>query len=284
LLVVVAIAAATAQATLVATDLVLRYETAGTGAYTTDGNGKVTSWNDQAGGYNAIDAGESNRPLLATAATPTGKAAVRFDGTDDYLTTGSVADLNGQNLLTAFVVYKHPTAQTGYGYYLNANYSTNPEMWGLAATSSAAYVSGRSGGAWKDTNQATADTSSYHVLTGVWNNTASAVNGYGANALYGFLDGAAFASGPTTGVSDSLETNNWVRLGAAAYGDRLESFINADVAAILVYKNVLDSADRAAVEQYLQATYITGVPEPGSLLILLTGVLGMLAYAWRKRS
>lgn len=68
------------------------------------------------------------------------------------------------------------------------------------------------------------------------------------------------------------------------------------IADVLVYNSVLSSDDvDANVDYFVASYYTTGgdpgvrggggstIPEPGTVVLLATGLLGLLAYAWRKR-
>ena len=54
------------------------------------------------------------------------------------------------------------------------------------------------------------------------------------------------------------------------------------IAEIIVYDRVLTSTESSDVYNYLSNKYMT-TPEPGTLVLLATGLVGLLAYAWRKR-
>ena len=82
------------------------------------GNGTVSKWYDQSG--NGIDATQgtvANQPEIVSSGsvvTENGEPSLSFDGTDDYLFTGSVLDVNGlSNLYFFTVVQTDNTAYSG---------------------------------------------------------------------------------------------------------------------------------------------------------------------------
>ena len=74
------------------------------------GDGAVTTWYDQSGnGNNATNSTESEQPLVVSGGTlveENGKAAIDFDGVDDYLTSASLATtLSSIDFISAFTVF-----------------------------------------------------------------------------------------------------------------------------------------------------------------------------------
>jgi hypothetical protein len=63
-------------------------------------------------------------------------------------------------------------------------------------------------------------------------------------------------------------------------------FLNGRVAEIIVFDHALNTWERNQIGHYLDVKYGIGTsytPEPGALVLLSTGLIGLLAYAWRKR-
>lgn len=81
------------------------------------GDGTVSKWYDQSGnGYNATQTTASNQPQIVSGGsviTENGEPSLSFDGTNDYLFTGSVLDVNGLSNLYFFTVVQ--TDNTVYG-------------------------------------------------------------------------------------------------------------------------------------------------------------------------
>ncbi len=66
----------------------------------------------------------------------------------------------------------------------------------------------------------------------------------------------------------------------AVYGNA--NFLTGDIAEILIYDTALSSTDRQAVEQYLSDKWFTPVPEPSSIVFLLTA-LSFVASTFLRR-
>ena len=84
-------------------------------------------------------------------------------------------------------------------------------------------------------------------------------------------------SGSNSGTRNAESGNFWI--GSRNYNDSGEAF-NGLFSEILIYNNVLSSANRQAVNDYLYYTYL--VPEPSTLFLFFSG--GFVAwFAWRRR-
>ena len=66
-----------------------------------------------------------------------------------------------------------------------------------------------------------------------------------------------------------------------ALGGAYTSMVNLDDGSVLVA--YFDKMGDAPADIRVRTITITGVPEPGALALLATGLLGLLFYAWRKR-
>jgi hypothetical protein len=93
-------------------------------------DGFVTTWYDQSGnGYNATQATAANQPKIVSSGslvTENGKAALDFDGTDDYL-TGSTA---------------YDTQSTGTHFYVASSTATNQRVIDTRGTGAVGAVQG----------------------------------------------------------------------------------------------------------------------------------------------
>jgi hypothetical protein len=93
----------------------------------------------------------------------------------------------------------------------------------------------------------------------VWNTT---LDGFSGTAAAGYAD--------HTGTTWAANYSSLVTLAA---GDTLDFVMNGGIGQD-------QNTDRTCVN--FDAT-ITATPEPASMVILATGLIGLLAYAWRKR-
>ena len=90
------------------------------------------------------------------------------------------------------------------------------------------------------------------------------------------MDGAVvntFASA-TAGFNLLNGTTDTVSLGRAV-GDPEQSINGGKMEDLRVYNTVLSTSDIIAAA--------SSVPEPTTVVLLTTGLLGLLAYAWRRR-
>jgi hypothetical protein len=105
--------------------------------------------------------------------------------------------------------------------------------------------------------------------------------GGGATDTAWYLDGVLQGtfqtdSGPSVDSYLTIGARGWGSLEGANFLDGP----NADIAIVRVYGSALTGGD---VLQNYNADVGRFVPEPGTFALLITGFLGLLAYAWRKR-
>jgi hypothetical protein len=84
-------------------------------------------------------------------------------------------------------------------------------------------------------------------------------------------------------LDTSIDPSFGIGWSSAGYSQDPNGFFQGNIAELLFYNGVLSDADRTAVTSYLSEKYGVATPEPGTCTILVTGLLGLLAYAWRKR-
>ena len=93
-------------------------------------NGYVTTFYDQSGnGNNATNSTESEQPLVVsggTLVTENGKAAIQFDGSDDYLAKIATLTINGDHMISAVHT---PAGGGGYLFSLGYNDPESVLLW-----------------------------------------------------------------------------------------------------------------------------------------------------------
>ena len=224
---------------LPAVGLVAQFETSGT--VTLGAGNTVTGWMDGSGKGNHLAA--AGNPTLHAGATPTGAAAVAFDGTGDLLqrvnatapltglpsgganrTIFLVVDYVNPEGVTSGVVYGDGAANEAFGLVADKNNKLMVQGWGTGNDFSAS-ADGVAGG--------------FLVQSVVLQN----------NVTSHYRNGVLIDSDAHVFNTDLKK----LVLGAEIKGlgeSQLE------VAAALVYDRALDATERAQVESYLQQKYI----------------------------
>src|SRR3972149_237298 len=197
------------------------------GAGLADGD-PVGTWTDQNGVMHATQATAANKPTYKTAIL-NGLPIVRFDGVDDQLTTPSYP-VALPYPYTVLIVFKNTIFKD---YNVICNDLTTHNAQGLHGNSANIYLYNGSAALVGIT------TSAFKLLYIEWN---------GANSKYA-VNGAAL-SGPVD-PGTLRPTLSGLSIGAETFFYPLAG----DIAEVLVYNSALSTANKAALETYLNSKW-----------------------------
>ena len=197
----------------------------------------VSQWDDKSGNARHVSQGTAaNRPTT-NVATQNGRNVIRFDGTNDILSTSSSWAMGSD--YTWFVVFKVPTTATRY--ILNFDETPGGSDHAIISQWSSRPIEHFIGGSYGARYQiGTGSTSGWNVVTHV----------RAAQSHTSFLNGSASGSGTSTAMPAWTATT---RVG----GSGLSEFADTDIAELVVYTSALGSTDRASVESYLKTKWST---------------------------
>lgn len=238
--------------------------------------GHVGAWADSSGnGNNYAKTGDDNQPVYVASGL-NGHAVVRFNGGE---TLGS--NFHPDTAFSLFAVVK--ANATGAS---NTNANRAYFGGGSGAMAFGIYTGSltpaNSFWAWAPNEYST------YGLAGSANNDANiqayVVPGTEETSWSWYLNGAKTgAAGYTSGTPTAYSGQTFVGWdGIATDTVNGPEAWNGDIAEVLVYNGVLSETQVGQVNAYLQAKYIA-TPEPSAIAMGVTGVIGLLAYAWRKR-
>lgn len=231
--------------------------------------GAVSSWNDQAANSNHLRSDGIERPTFGSVQTPTGVDAISFDGVDDRL----IRDLNDAGGIsgppvndksrTMFLVAQFHDATTLGG----ATYGRSAlnQSFGLGVGGPGADQGDLAVQVWPDSKDfhfqsegftSPGNSTGWMVLTVV--HERDGFNPADNNWLY--RDGVEISAWDhklNTKLHSTLNLNgNTASRLILGEGIKERGHIQMDVAAWLVYDDVLSGSERTAVEGYLNATYL----------------------------
>jgi hypothetical protein len=236
-----------------------------TGGSLVAADGGVARWEDKSGNArHATQATAANRPARKTAVQG-GRDVLRFDGSNDFLSvpssTATFKFLHSADS-TVFAVFKSgTTANPGHSYYAILYTFNSQEIqvgYGLAtfdespSNDAIELVVGR--GVSGIAVQAIANNGFPSNVFGVASFVTKPTDGVASNrASYRRNGGSAVASNTATnGVSTANSQGNLTIGNVTA---TFSTYLNGDIAEIIVYNSALSDANRALVEQSLIAKW-----------------------------
>lgn len=267
-LITLLVATGASGATLTVTDGLSLWLKADAGV-TTSG-GVVTAWADQSGlGHDAtkLDGGAT----LTTGAL-NGLPAVAFSGSDNFSISGQVlANAAGQFSIFAVAT---DTGGTGGGH---REIFSNWDQYNMGGSVYFGTTTSATGRMLRLTDELSTSTdvtspSSFSILNSVRDT---------GDRLYVF-QGTTVLNGNIVSSTRNLTTGYY--LGTQGTLRTLTSDAEnwkGQIAELLVYDKALNTQEWIAVNSYLTEKYF--VPEPSTLVLLVSGLMGLLAYAWRKQ-
>jgi hypothetical protein len=209
-------------------------DSAGTTPVTAN-NDPVGRWNDANGSAKRWDqAGAGNRPLYKTNIL-NGKAGVKFDGTDDFMT---VVTSFSANLLTVFAVVSGWTT-TGQRPILasHTDLAGGEPKYGIALTTGLP------------------DITEYGVAVIHTGNAAPSTSGAIVVYQYDQITAATWdglTSTGSTAATNSIE-QDITRLGALTHS--INEFFNGYIHELIIYTAAISTSDRISTTQYLKAKW-----------------------------
>lgn len=199
-------------------------------------NDPVSSWTDlSTNADHAVQATGSKQPVFKTGIVG-GYPVVRFI-TDDVLEFSEIFDSSGSNG-TIFVVGKMRTSGATLGTFLSTRQSAVANGWGFrgSSTSSTLYFHTSF-----SPNITLTHTDQFNLLE---------IKRSGLS-ITSYVNGSASGSGTISGFT----TSGYNKTSIGAENSGTSSFLDGDIAEIIIYNTALSDADRGNVETYLLNKY-----------------------------
>ncbi len=198
----------------------------------------ISTWSDKSGNGNDFTQGSTSlQPKWYNYTTP----ILRFDGANDFMKNSGIAGLN-TNTQTQFIVFES-TSANHYGILWASAYSEHNSLLQTFRTSGGLMRSWVKNSAASSIKIDDAHSTNTQIWTSTW-------DGVGAQEIQAFRDGNDL--GTTTNAGNTATGNFKNRVGSATNGSNK---FNGDIAEIISYSKVLNSAERRIVENYLSTKH-----------------------------
>ena len=248
----------------------------------------VSSWTDTVSSAAAANSTADYQPTIVTTGF-NGHKAVHFDGVNDNLQVANTDNpMNGVTDFTLAVVFnsngggKVYSGAGGQWYFysgiVDAEIGGGHYDWGLSLTDTGNLAAGTG-------SETAGDTTLISTASGLNKGTTHvAIYRKSGDTLSLTIDGGTTVS--TTGASTVARGDYGMAFGSLLplpdngfYADF--GYYKGDIAQVNTYGRALSNSETALLSSSLTSIYI--IPEPSAITLLITGLIGLLAYAWRKR-
>ncbi len=209
---------------------------------TLNGQG-VAQWNDMSGNnLHATQPVATNQPILDLTPGQIVKPAVKFDGSNDSLIGVTIPNLE-TNSFSLFIVGKTSSLSNSRGFF-SVNGTTN----GIRMWHSGANYEFRNNGAPLTAPSAYKFVQDDYSLMGVEKDFGTVLNLYKNSSL-----AANSIGNPLSGTLTGPFTNTNYLLGKVSGANT--SYLNGEIAEVILYKSFLSDGERSQVENYLYNKY-----------------------------
>lgn len=221
-------------------------------------NEGVGAWADLSGnGYDVTQTTDGARPVYKATGGPGSKPAIQFDGSNDFL--ASAAHWWGSDDLTAFVVMKFGNAMRNANEaIISKNYATgNKRQWQVrAGDATTSYVhtffAFKDGMATNYIQYYSNEAKGTSFKTLAWGSNGSGTVSHYDDGNSNTLTSTVFGTGDGSIFNDATAL---LGIGINRAGDTPNYFLQGSISAIIVYTRALTTAERTAIENYLNKKY-----------------------------
>ncbi len=216
-------------------------------------NDPVSTWTDLSGNGNSATQSSTARPTYKTA-VQNGRAVLRFDGSDDFMSVANTSIIGGNTGMTVFIVVKQASLAINKAILCKWDYATDGtfavQTSDINSTETIMYVANgctSAGSENQNSNGAGLGTNFYileYVYDGTQGTNVDRVKIYVNGIETGYI---------TTGTLNTSLTSCSATLKIGAFGGALTRNYNGDMGEIVLYNSALGSTDRTNVRNYLKA-------------------------------